>query len=101
MATHAGLGRRHAREARFFDRGMAVAAVDAEPSNVVLVAERHRLPERLVFARVKRGAIDHTPAEGDGRNEQWQAGQSCTKACGICWLEKLCHQRPLTAHRAA
>jgi len=43
VAVHAGLGRRNASEARSFDCGVAVAAVDAESGNVMLVAEGYGL----------------------------------------------------------
>jgi len=43
VAVHAGFRRRNAGEARGFDRGVAVAAIDPESGNVVLVTERHRL----------------------------------------------------------
>src|SRR5271154_6644057 len=43
VAVHAGLGGRNARETRSLNRSMAVAAVDAESGNVMLMAERRRL----------------------------------------------------------
>jgi hypothetical protein len=43
MAGHADLGGRQARVLAGLDGGMAVAAVDAEASDVMLVTERHRL----------------------------------------------------------
>jgi len=43
MAVHAGLGRRNAGKTRGFDRGVAIAAINADGSHVVLMAERHRL----------------------------------------------------------
>ena len=42
MAGHAGMGRRDAGILRHFDRRMAVTAIEAEPTDVVLMAERHR-----------------------------------------------------------
>src|SRR5258707_7734253 len=50
VAVHAGLGGRKARETRLFNRSVAVAAVDAKPGHVVLMAEGHRL--RLSRSRV-------------------------------------------------
>src|SRR5215472_3528184 len=43
VAVHAGLGRRESGEARLFDRGVAVAAINAQGSYVVLMAEGRRL----------------------------------------------------------
>src|ERR1035437_3230633 len=50
VAVHARLGRRDAGEARGLDRGVAIAAVDAEPGHVVLMAEREWL--RLAPPRI-------------------------------------------------
>src|ERR1019366_6673809 len=43
MAVHTSLGGRNAGETRSLNRGVAVAAVNAEPGNVMLMAERHGL----------------------------------------------------------
>src|SRR5262245_21148497 len=43
MAVHADLGGRDAGEGGVLDRGVAVAAIDPQAGDVVLVAERHRL----------------------------------------------------------
>ena len=50
MAGHAGVGRRQAGARAFGDRGVAIAAVDAELAGVVAVAERHRLGRRMDVA---------------------------------------------------
>ena len=46
MAIHARLRRRNAGERTFFDRGVAIATVDAIVTNVMFVAERDRLAAR-------------------------------------------------------
>lgn len=43
MTVHADRSRRHARERRFFHRGVAIAAIDSESANVMLVTERYGL----------------------------------------------------------
>src|SRR4030095_4227566 len=43
MAVHARLSRRNPCESRAFDRSVAVAAVDADGADMVIVAERHWL----------------------------------------------------------
>ena len=43
MAVHANLGGRHAGELRVFHGGMAIAAIDAQAADMVLMAEGHRL----------------------------------------------------------
>src|SRR4029077_9029293 len=50
VAIHACLGRRDSGEAGGLDRSVTVAAVDAEPGDVMLMAERNRL--RLTDAGV-------------------------------------------------
>ncbi len=58
VAIHAGLRWRNSGEARCLDRGVAVAAIDPESGNVVLMAERNRL--RLAHAGVghERRSLD-------------------------------------------
>ena len=46
MAIHAGLGRRDAREGTFFDRSMAIAAIDTFVADVMFVAEWDGLAAR-------------------------------------------------------
>ena len=46
MTSHAGLGRRHPSERRFFDRGMTIPAINSKACNVVLMAEGYRLIDR-------------------------------------------------------
>ena len=59
MAVHARLGRRDAGEGRILDRGMTVAAIDAELADMVLVAERDGLdPRQFGLAYVGRPADD-------------------------------------------
>ena len=48
VAGHASLGRRHSGGGRNFHRGVAVAAIQAQFADVMLVAERHRLRTRDV-----------------------------------------------------
>jgi hypothetical protein len=85
VAVHARLGRRNASEARSLDRGVAVAAIDAESGDVVLMAERDGL--RLADPGVGDvgGTLDFHghPAEGSNyeyRAENCGAGQSIRAA---------------------
>ena len=50
VAGHAGFGWRHAGEGGFFDRCMAIAAIQPETGHVVFMAERGRLSQRHVDA---------------------------------------------------
>ena len=61
MTGHAGFGRRHAGECGFFDGRMAITAIDAEPGNVMLMAERHWLRDRnILFGRIGRAIHRYT-----------------------------------------
>src|SRR4051794_31614539 len=57
MAVHAGLGRRHVRETRGLDAGMATAAVHPKPAHMVRVAERHWLFAHLRSPRFIAGTV--------------------------------------------
>src|SRR5579872_5151957 len=61
VAVHAGLGRRDVRELRIFDRSMAITAVNAEPADMVLVAERHGLLDRHLGPRGVSGTVQLGP----------------------------------------
>src|SRR5215216_5192404 len=66
VAVHAGRGWGDAGEAGDFDRGVAVAAVDAEAADVVLMAEGNDLLARDALVREVRGtddAADHPQNE--------------------------------------
>src|SRR5207302_10550281 len=49
MTGHAGMGRRDTGVLRYLDRSMAVTAIEAQPTDVVLMAERHRLRRGIPF----------------------------------------------------
>src|SRR5436309_6699596 len=56
MAIHAGLGRRDAGGGRYFDRGVAITAIDAVVAGVMFMAELHGLFARHESLRVVPGA---------------------------------------------
>src|SRR3954453_5525752 len=58
VTIHARLGGRDVREAGGLDRGVAVAAIEAESTDVVRMTERHRLFTSLRRARLIRRAVD-------------------------------------------
>src|SRR5580658_9507093 len=85
MAIHAGLGGRDAGEARRFNRGMTVAAIDAEPGYVMLVAEGNGLILSDTGVRDVRSALqlDHNPgqaAHGDDHEDQRGPGDGIAAA---------------------
>src|SRR5579883_742530 len=51
VATHAGMRGKHAREVALLHRGVAVPAINAELTDVVLVTEWHRLPSGQANSR--------------------------------------------------
>ena len=57
VAVHAGLGGRNAGKAGLLDRGVAVTAVNAQTTDVMLVAERRSLHSRLILAGDVGGAL--------------------------------------------
>src|SRR5712691_612043 len=70
MAVHASLGGRNTGEARGLDRGVAVAAVNAESGDVMLVAERHRLrPAHSGIGDVGRALHLHRDPAERGNHE--------------------------------
>src|ERR1700733_5214900 len=70
MAVHAGLGGRNAGETRSLNRRMAVAAVNAEPGDVMLMAEGNGLrPARSGVGNVRRTLhLQRSPTE-HGKHE--------------------------------
>src|SRR5262249_35301278 len=57
-------------EGRLLDRRVTVAAVDADPSDVVLVAERDGLLARDALLRVVGGALDRRGDEEKADDEE-------------------------------
>src|SRR5437764_3962131 len=61
VAVHAGFGRRNSGETRVLDRGMAIATVNAESGDVMLMAEWNRLRLPHTFVGHVRRALDGVP----------------------------------------
>ena len=78
MAIHTGLGRRDVRKCRLFDRRMAVAAVDALPTDVVRMTELNRLLDVDALVRVVPGQVQQRDdtAYRDGYGDNGQDAQS-------------------------
>jgi hypothetical protein len=70
VAVHASLGRRNPREARSFNRSVAVAAIDTQRGHVVFVAERRWLRPRYPRIRdVGRALKIHASPKRKGKRE--------------------------------
>ena len=70
VARHAGLRRRDARHRRGLDRGVAVAAVDPDSADVVLVAELDRLLARDEGLGDVVGAVEGGSDESERRHDE-------------------------------
>src|SRR5258707_3139147 len=82
MAIHAGLGRGNASEAGNLHRSMAIAAVNAQPCHMVLMAEGDGL--RLAHAGIGnvRGALHLHGNPQQGSNHKYRA-KNCGPGQGI------------------
>src|SRR5262249_55646047 len=73
MTGHAGFSRRKTSEGRFLDARVAIATIDSEAGNVMLMAERDRLGEGRANARPEWRSIKHATANsesGDAQDDQ-------------------------------
>src|SRR5581483_2269863 len=77
MTVHAGLSGGNAGKTRNFDRSVAIAAIDAEPRHMMLVAERHWL-------RFGDGRVSHVrrALELDARPKRDGRHKYRSKNCG-------------------
>ena len=73
VAVHARLRRRNSGKARRLDGGMAVAAVDAESGDVMLMAERDWLLTLDALIREKRRADDSADHPQDETDDEYRA----------------------------
>lgn len=91
VAIHARLGRRDPGKTRFFNGSVAVAAVETQASDMVLVAEGDRLIGRNVLIRHIRRALQ-LKERGTHRREQKNDSQNTGPGQSVCTaVEKLCH----------
>jgi hypothetical protein len=83
MAGHAGFGRRDAGEGRMFDRVMAIAAIDAETADVMLMAEGYRLTRDVVDAsQIGRADQRETDAERQQDEKKQRQERDSRKTVG-------------------
>lgn len=81
VTAHAGRRRRQSGERRFFDRAMAIAAVDAQSGDMMFMTKRHRLSAHDIGFGDKRRTIDlrdqpQQPADEKHHTKDTQARQS-------------------------
>ena len=72
VAVDAGLGRRNARRRRHFHRRVAIAALDADAADMMLVAELHRLLDELVCARDEVRSLQRQNDPADAKQPENQ-----------------------------
>ena len=80
VTSHAGFSWRNPGKSSFFNRGVAVSAVQAHARDVVLVAEGGGLVQRNVDLIDEVGAIDVEQEPKDGADQhqpQYDAGPGC------------------------
>src|SRR5713226_4922314 len=94
MAVQASLGRRDACEIRVLDRGVAVAAINSQAGNVVLMAECDRLGLHHTLVGDVRRTLDFSH-----RPEQCSYNEYGAKDCGpgdcVRTAMKDLHRRPV------
>ena len=83
--------------ADLLDRGVAVAAVDAEAADVVLVAERHRLLARDVLPGDIGRAHDHVAKPDQQHRQDCKPQARITPAMASARGRKICAIRPLSS----
>src|SRR5512146_2669881 len=83
MAGHAGFRWWQSRKTRLLDGGVAVAAIQPQPADMMLVAERHRLIAGDVLARDVRRADDLiAKPNSQHRYDSKQCQQQCGNRVG-------------------
>ena len=92
MAVHAGLRRRDACEGRGLHTRVAIPAIDAQFTHVMLVTERHGLIDDIAFAGDVGRSVDNGPAEDRADEKQGEAehGDPCDRVHAA--VENLGHQ---------
>ena len=94
MAAHAGLGGWDSCECGFFDRGVAVAAVQPDPAHMVLVGEGDRLRRRHPPQGDVGGAL-HQQQDPEQPADEEERAENADARDGIgARVEDLRHARP-------
>ncbi|WP_434725776.1 hypothetical protein [Mesorhizobium sp. RIZ17] len=84
MAGHANFGRWQTRQRGGFDAVVAIAAVDAELADMMLVAEWHRLRQWLTYSRYKvRTGKDCPDRGGDQQNRTTSPDDKARNPVGV------------------
>src|ERR1700760_3368023 len=92
MAVHAGLGGRNSGKAGVLNRGMAVAAIQADAGNVMLMAEWNRLLRRNMLGGDIRRALKFHERRAYRRKKKYYAKDAgarqgiCTAVKDLCYL---------------
>src|ERR1051326_6835595 len=91
MAVHARLSGGNIRERRVFDGGVAVAAVDTQSADVMLVTERHRLLNRNLGAGGVGGCVQLRPCPNEEGDDEDPAKDAQTRKSIGAVMENLGH----------
>lgn len=76
MTGHTSVGRRHSGERGFFDGRVAVTAINSEASDVMGVAEWHRLIQRNIHPSRERGPVECVQRPSARHHEGNQSGNA-------------------------
>ena len=83
MATHARFGRRHAGELAGVGGGVAIAAIDAEAADVMLVGKRDRLLNGdVLLIDVRRPLPGVSRADEDQHHQRHRHGRAAGEGVG-------------------
>src|SRR5262249_3453046 len=93
VAVHAGLGRRGVRVGGLLDAGVAIAAIDAHRSGVVLVGELDGLDASDVLLRHVRRSVDGVEEPEQQRHEEDETEDRDTRDGVRTAMEDLSHGR--------
>lgn len=93
MTVHARLGRWDPGKAGIFDRRVAVTAVESQPGDVMLVAERDWLFRRDVLPGHIRRALQLEQRCSDRRKKKNDAKNTRTSKRICAAVKNLCHER--------
>jgi len=101
VTTHACVSRRKPGERGGFNRCVAVPTVDADPGDMMLMAERNRLGADDVHFRQIVGAEDNDQQQGDQADDDYSAKNRDLGDHVRAAMKDLGHEPPLTANATA
>ena len=93
VTGHADFRRRNPCKRTFLNGSVTIAAVDAQASNMVRMAEGHGLGSRHAFLRHVRRTQDRVPAPDNRRSKEHEAKDRDLRNRIEAWVKDLSHTR--------